>query len=285
MGLVTGLLLGLGAFLVVTADPYRPRGRRLGWSPSRAAGRLLADAGLRTASPVQLLTGGAGAALLVLVLVAAVSRTIPLAIAFAVFTALAPRAWLRRRARLRITSRRDAWPDAVDHLVSGIRAGLSLPEALAALGASGPPDLRLAFARFAGHYQGSGAFATCLDELADDLADPVGDRVIEALRVAREVGGTDLGALLRTLSRFLREDARTRGEVEARQSWSVNAARVALAAPWLVLLLLATQSSTVEAYNSASGAMVLLVGGAVSYVAFVLMRRLGRLPVERRVHR
>lgn len=109
--------------------------------------------------------------------------------------------------------------------------------------------------------------------------------MIEALRVAREVGGSDLGGLLRTLSRFLREDARTRGELEARQSWTVSAARVALAAPWIVLLLLATQSSTVRAYNSATGALVLAVGGGVSYAAYRLMRRIGQLPVEARVLR
>ena len=40
---------------------------------------------------------------------------------------------------------------------------------------------------------------------------------------AREVGGTDLGRLLSTLSGFLRDDARTRAELLARQSWSVNA--------------------------------------------------------------
>ena len=53
--------------------------------------------------------------------------------------------------------------------------------------------------------------------------------------MAREVGGTDLGRLLRTLSAFLREDARTRAELETRQGWTVNAARLAVAAPWIVL--------------------------------------------------
>ena len=42
--------------------------------------------------------------------------------------------------------------------------------------------------------------------------------------MARQVGGSELGRLLRTLSAFLRADARTRGEIEARQSWTVNAA-------------------------------------------------------------
>ena len=67
------------------------------------------------------------------------------------------------------------------------------------------------------------------------------------------MGGTDLGRLLSTLSGFLRDDARTRAELLARQSWSVNAARMAVAAPWLVLILLATQRETLQAYDTPTG--------------------------------
>ena len=53
--------------------------------------------------------------------------------------------------------------------------------------------------------------------------------------MAREVGGSDVTAVLRGLSGYLREDAALRAEVEARQSWILNAARLGVAAPWLVL--------------------------------------------------
>jgi tight adherence protein B len=101
--------------------------------------------------------------------------------------------------------------------------------------------------------------------------------------MAREVGGTDLGRLLRTLSQFLREDARTRAELETRQGWTVNAARLALAAPWLILLLLSTKPQAVAAYNQPAGAVVLIGGGAVSFLAYRVMIRIARLPTERRV--
>ena len=64
-------------------------------------------------------------------------------------------------------------------------------------------------------------------------------------------------ACLRTLSELLRSDARTRAELEARQGWVVNAARLAVAAPWLVLLLLSSQHSTVQAFDSAGGGLLL----------------------------
>ncbi|CAN5867856.1 hypothetical protein BH24ACT15_BH24ACT15_37660 [soil metagenome] len=63
-------------------------------------------------------------------------------------------------------------------------------------------------AGFGSRYRSSGRLNHCLDMLKDDLADPMADRICETLRVAREVGGTDLGRVLRTLSTLLREDAR-----------------------------------------------------------------------------
>ena len=141
------------------------------------------------------------------------------------------------RARRRQRELAEVWPEAVDNLASAVRAGMSLPEALAALGA---PRARSRCAsrswRSALDYQVTGRFGDCLDRLKERLADPVGDRVVEGLRIAREVGGGELGRLLRNLSGYLREDARTRSELESRQAWTVNGARLAVAAPWLVLL-------------------------------------------------
>jgi tight adherence protein B len=173
----------------------------------------------------------------------------------------------------------------VDNLASGVRAGLSLPEALGQIGQRGPEPLRAPFTAFARDYRLTGNFGDALDALKERLADPVADRLCEALRVTREVGGSDLGRLLRGLSAFLREDARTRSELEARQSWTVYAARLAVAAPWLVLALLASRPESVAAYNRPAGTAVLTIGAVVSLVAYRLMVMIGRLPEEQRVLR
>lgn len=122
-----------------------------------------------------------------------------------------------------------------------------------------------------------------MNRLKERLSDPTADNIIEALKVTREVGGTDLGRLLGTLSSFLRENARTRSELEARQSWTVNAARLACVAPWVVLGLMATQPSTIRIYNSFAGFMVLAGGLALTVLAYRLMMRIGALPEEKRV--
>jgi tight adherence protein B len=197
----------------------------------------------------------------------------------------APMALVRMRARRRRSSLRDLWPDAVDNIASGVRAGLALPEALSQLGRRGPEELRPAFAAFAVDYRSTGRFHDCLDRLKDRLSDPVADRLVESLRIAREVGGSDLGRLLRTLSTFLREDGRTRAELETRQGWTVNAARLAVAAPWVVLAMLSTRPESIRAYASTTGSVVLGVGAGVCAVAYRVMMHIGRLPEDGRVLR
>jgi tight adherence protein B len=282
MGAVLGLGVGVGLVLVASAFVVpRPTRRE-----RRPAVRLLLDrAGLPEVSPGGLLVVSAMCASVAFVAVQMLSRTVPVAVCFAGIGGYLPFAILRGRARRRQREFAEVWPDAVDNLASGIRAGLALPEALAGLAVRGPEPLRAPFAAFALDYQSSGRFADSLDRLKERLADPVGDRVVEALRVAREVGGGDLGRLLRSLSAYLREDARTRSELESRQAWTVNGARLAVSAPWLVLLLLSFQREVIARYATGAGVMVLLLGAGLCAAAYWLMMRIGRLPTERRILR
>jgi len=286
MGALLGLLFGMGLLLVWRSGPRRPpaRPRREPTLTQRVA-ELLAQAGYPTIRPQQLFGVCAACALLVLALVVVVSRSATIAVAFAGFAGYAPVALVKMRRRQRTVELRDLWPDVVDNLASAVRAGMSLPEAVSQLSVRGPEQLREQFRSFAEDYRATGRFGDCLDRLKASLADPVADRIIESLRVAREVGGSDLGRLLRTLSQFLREDARTRAELETRQGWTVNAARLALCAPWAVLALLSLRPETVVAYNTATGVLVLFVGGGVSLLAYRVMLRIARLPEEDRVLR
>ena len=284
MGALVGLGFGVGCLLVWTA--FRtPRAAALDSSPDRRTGRLLAEAGLREIAPRSLVALCLGSGLVAAVVVLGLTRAMPIALVLGALAGYLPVAVVRGRARRRQREFAEVWPEAVDDLVSAVRAGMSLPDAVAALAVRGPEPLRPSFDAFALDYQVSGRFGDCLDRLKDRLADPVGDRVVEGLRIAREVGGGELGRLLRNLSGYLRDDLRTRSELEARQSWAVNGARVAVAAPWVVLLVMSTQRSVIERYQSAAGAVVLVAGAVVCVVAYRLMTRLGRLPVERRILR
>lgn len=51
----------------------------------------------------------------------------------------------------------------------------------------------------------------------------------------------------------------------------------------MLVLLAAGSSGVVTAYNSTTGALVLLLGGGVSLIAYRVMLGVGRLPDEARV--
>lgn len=282
-----GLLIGIGLFCVWWSFWPRDEPRAGSQRPGMRAHLQddITQAGYASVSPGNVLTACVFAGLLIFALMQATTRVVPVALCFAVMAAYAPIAFVRMRARSRRAQLRDLWPDAVDNIASGVRAGLALPEALSQLAIRGPEELRPAFAAFAEDYRTTGRFQDCLDRLKDRLADPVGDRLVESLRIAREVGGSDLGRLLRTLSTFLREDARTRAELETRQGWTINAARLASAAPWIVLAMMSFQRDSLQAYSSPAGMVVLLIGAGVTVVAYRLMVRIGRLPQEERVLR
>lgn len=285
--LMVGLLFGAGVFCIY-------------WSfwPREAGGRERRDrlvvanlrdhlhqAGYATVTPGNLVLGSLAVFATVFVGAMAIVGVLPIALSFAVIAGGAPMALVRTRARERRNKLRDLWPDAVDNISSGVRAGLALPEALAQLATRGPMELRPAFAAFAEDYRATGRFHECLDRLKERMSDPVADRLVESLRLAREVGGSDLGRLLRTLSTFLREDARTRAELETRQGWTINAARLAVAAPWVVLAMLALRGESLAAYARPAGWAILAVGAGVCVFAYQLMVRIGRLPEEERVLR
>ena len=199
-----------------------------------------------------------------------------------VTAAWSPVAWLRARARKRRLSHRDVWPEAIALLTAGVRAGVSLPEVVGTLADRGPEILRPYFHRYRRSYRASTSFPAALEGLARDLADPIADRVVAALKLAHEVGGSELGRVLRTLGDFVRDDLRVRKEIEARWSWTVSAARLAAAAPWFVLVVMSSRPEAAAAYDSPSGTVVVIGGGIATMVGYRLMLRAARLPEEKR---
>ena len=282
MGALVGLGVGIGLLLIWSAFML-PRPARSAPRPDGRTAQLLARAGMHDVSVTGFVLVCVGCGVVAAFLIQVVSGTPPVALVFGLMGAWLPVAVVSARARRRQRDFAEVWPEAVDNLASAVRAGMSLPDALSALAVRGPEPLRDAFDQFALDYQVTGRFGECLDRLKARLADPVGDRVVEGLRVAREVGGGELGRLLRNLSGYLREDARTRSELESRQAWTVNGARLAVAAPWLVLLFMSFQSEVIQRYASTGGVVVLATGAVICVVAYRLMMRIGRLPVERRI--
>lgn len=282
MTFVWGAVLAAGVLL--TASPWLwPATYRD--EPQRTNGRLarlLQEAGFAHA-PAGRPAVVAGIAAAVCASAAWLVTALPAAaLVAAAAGAAAPFTWLRSRARRLRRARRALWSDVCDLLVSAVRAGLSLPDAVSALATNGPAPLRPAFSAFAADMAASGHFDSSALRLKATLADPVADRIVETLRMARQVGGTELTSVLRALSASVRADATLRAEVEARQSWVRGAAVVGVVAPWIVLGLLALRPEGSAAYATPAGVVVVIGGAAISVLAYRLTIRLGRLPEPQR---
>lgn len=250
--------------------------------PIEALRDRLARAGMGSVTPGVLIAvavligacvGAVGFALAPVPVIALVGGVAAASVPFVLVSARAARAARTDRA---------VWPDLVDHLVSAVRAGVPLPEALRALAGVGPPRVRVAFARFGTDYDDTASLSFAIDRLKDRLADATADRILETLRMSREIGGSDLVAVLRALSTHLRHDLAVRAEVEARQSWIVNAARVGAAAPWIVLSLLMLRPEAAAAYGDEVGGLLIIAGAGVTVVAYRLMRAAASMPQEHR---
>ena len=158
----------------------------------------------------------------------------------------------------------DVWPNVVDDLASAIRAGLSLPQAVIELTNTGPEQLRPVFQLCRDQYQATGDFNTGLSLIAENLKDPQADKFVSVLQIARE-------------------ELVLRGEIVARQSWTVNGAKLAVAAPWITALVLSTRDAAANVYLSPSGMRMLAICALVSVLAYAAMLKIAQLPNEKRL--
>lgn len=284
MTILLGLLLGVGLLFIGSPWlwPARSVATRRLRSPLDVLRERLSQAGVTSVGIGSVLIGSAVLAIACAALCFALVPVVTLAAVSFVAGFALPTIIITWRARVRRRSTRVLWPDVVDHLISAVRSGLALPDGVVALAEVGPPGARDAFREFERDYRTTGNFGLCLDALKSRLADPVADRILETLRMSREVGGTELTTVLRNLSSHLRQEAAIRSEVEGRQSWVVNSARLGAAAPWVILLLLAGRPEAAAAYNTPAGALLIGSGAVITVVAYRVMLLVGRLPEDRR---
>ena len=130
MGAVVGLCVGVAALLIVLALSSNRPAR----APKESyVGALVKSAGLANVTARTVYTTMAIAGLATGSISLIITSLPIVALMSAVGTALIPIFSVKRRARLRSKALRTSWPDAVDSLASSVRAGMSLPEAVADL--------------------------------------------------------------------------------------------------------------------------------------------------------
>ncbi len=208
-----------------------------------------------------------------------------ISIAIATLSAALPFLIGRGRNLKRQREQEVAWPEAIDSLVSALQAGISIPEALTQLALHGPKVLRPSFAQIQSNLLSVGNFEQVLLKEKKRLDSAISDQVFETLIISKDFGGKDANNALRLLAEFVREDIAVAEEIRTKFGWIRNSALLATAAPWLLLILLSTQDSTVEIYSTPSGALVLSLGVVMTATAYIWMEKVGSLPAAPRALR
>lgn len=193
-------------------------------------------------------------------------------------------AWRVARKRAgRLAAAAAAWPDALRGLATTLRSGGTLPGGLAELAVEGGTGLRTAFAGFESLAAVFGS-EVALEIIRQELADPVSDRVIEVLITSLERGGPLVPGLLNEVALATSEDLHVAAEIVTNNLEQTINARVVIAIPWLVLVLLTIGGGPMrDFYQSNAGTAVIAVAAALSAIGLGVMVGLGRVPIEQRL--
>ena len=216
-------------------------------------------------------------------LVSIISRSIFISIAFSAFILIFLTFAQRKTNSKRTAAIEASCPELIDLLISGAQSGLSLSESLVSLITRGPENLKEDFQGFKEDLLEHGDFDLALRRVQINLAHPNTDLIFEALQISKVLGGAELISILRLLGNYIREDLTLRREIAVKHNWIRNSAHMSAAAPWLLLLLLSTQPSTVEAFGTSTGILILLVGLGLTAAAYSWMNWLSHLPEPNRI--
>ena len=175
------------------------------------------------------------------------------------------------------------WTLLIDDLTSGVRAGLTIGEALAQALQNCEEPLRLDFQEAILEINRSGQVSKVITILKNQITDTVGVATLKLLQVVMKTGANDLATSLSILSNSSRENHNLIQELKAKQSWVLNGARISVISPWLVLLALWTQESVRNAYQNLIGQLILILVAVVGLFGYLVMKRIGRIEVFRRV--
>ena len=204
----------------------------------------------------------------------------PVSIALAI---LLPGILLNQRKTKMQDQKMQQWTLLIDDLTSGVRAGLTIGEALAQALQNCEEPLRSDFQEAILEINRSGQVSKVISILKNQITDTVGVATLKLLQVVLKTGANDLATSLSILSNSSRENHNLIQELKAKQSWVLNGARISIISPWLVLLALWTQESVRNAYQNLIGQLILILVAVVGLFGYLVMKRIGRIDVFRKI--
>ena len=199
---------------------------------------------------------------------------------FGAIGAVAPFVWLKRRQRKRLDAFQVQLPDAIDMLVSAMKAGYSFQAAMHFIGEEMPAPLGTEFARFYDEQRLGIDVRSALLSLQTRVDSMDLKMFVTAVLVQRESGG-NLGEVLANISDIMRERFALKGELETLTAESRLSARILAALPVLVFLgMFALNPAFMRPMLvQTAGQMMLVLAGVSVAMGYLVMVRIADIEV------
>jgi len=224
----------------------------------------------------QFLMISAGVAVAVALGVFIKSQSLPLAGLFGVMAALGlPNLVLSRLRMRRINKFVDIFPNALDIIVRGVKAGLPVGDTLRIIAAESPEPVRSEFRKLVE----SQALGLPLPEAAEKLAErvPVSETNFFSIVIGIQAkSGGNLSEAIGNLSRTLRERKKMKGKIKAMAMEAKASAAIIGAVPFVVvgLLYLSTPKYISLLWMTQHGRIVAAIACFWMSIGIVMMRKM-----------
>lgn len=175
----------------------------------------------------------------------------------------------RRRARF------EKQLDETLQMISGsLRAGYSLPQALATIGQEGAAPTSLEFARVTNEVRVGRPMMEALNDVCDRMRNEDFFWVTQAIGINREVGG-NLADVLEGVSKTIRQRAELRGQVKSLAADGQLSGIILMALPFVVALFLGLSAPHyIAQLASPIGYILIAVGVVMMTIGGLWMRKL-----------
>ena len=194
---------------------------------------------------------------------------------------VAPFFWLRRKQKKRLRDFEQQLPDAIDMLVSAMKAGYSFQAATQFIGEEMIPPLGPEFARFYEEQRLGVDVRSALVSMQDRLDSLDLKMFITAVLIQRETGG-NLGEVLSNLADLIRQRIAMRGQIQTLIAEPKLSARFLAVLPIIVFLILSTINPhffDAMLVEGSIGRAILTATGVSVVIGYMIMMRIADVDI------
>jgi tight adherence protein B len=202
--------------------------------------------------------------------------TLPLAVVGLVV----PVVWLRRRQLARLAAFQEQLPEAIDMLVSAMRAGYSFQTAMRFVGDEMPAPLGAEFLQFYDEQRLGVEVRTALLSLQERTASPDMKMFVTAVLIHRDTGG-NLSEVLSNIADVMRQRADVHRQVDTLTAQSKLSARILAVLPVLVFgaVISMDREFIRPMLEEPAGQFMLAYAGVSVVLGYLILMRIAKVEV------